>query len=96
MDNHYPWTNNTRTQQPFQLPTDQISLNHQEPASNHNDPIEFSHEHPQHPYMIMTRAASPVVFGQGHRRPLTMGNPAVLGNLISRIYTHYVCTDQQQ
>ncbi|KAJ8663142.1 hypothetical protein O0I10_001319 [Lichtheimia ornata] len=80
MDNHYHWTHNTCIQQPFQSPTDPISLNHhQEPSSNHNDAIEFTHEHPQHPYMIMTRAASPVVFGQGQRRPLSMGNPAVLG-----------------
>ncbi|KAI9315547.1 GPR1/FUN34/yaaH family-domain-containing protein [Dichotomocladium elegans] len=37
------------------------------------------HEHPHHPYMVMTRAASPLVWGQANRRPLTMGNPGVLG-----------------
>ncbi|KAI7886593.1 hypothetical protein K492DRAFT_62708 [Lichtheimia hyalospora FSU 10163] len=68
MDTHYPWTQNSC----IQLPTENL----QEPAFNH---VELSHDHPHHPYMIMTRAASPVVFGQGQRRPLIMGNPAVIG-----------------
>lgn len=78
MDNRYPWTQNPCIQS---LPID--TAFYHEPSANPNDnsTIEFSHEHPQHPYMIMTRAASPVVFGQTNRRPLTMGNPAVLGKL---------------
>lgn len=30
-------------------------------------------------YLNMTRAASPAVLAQGDRRPLSMGNPGVLG-----------------
>lgn len=36
-------------------------------------------------YLNMTRAASPAVLAQGDRRPLSMGNPGVLGMYINII-----------
>ncbi|KAI8147695.1 GPR1/FUN34/yaaH family-domain-containing protein [Fennellomyces sp. T-0311] len=45
-------------------------------SPNYHGPM---HNKAFYDYEMMTRSASPLVNGQGSRRPMTMGNPAVIG-----------------